>query len=79
MIFKIYIGALFVICSIVLFMNVNRINKIARKYPGLTPMSGWSLVNKVDREKIRKYWLYQVLCFILFAVVIFFSYLLRFG
>jgi len=76
MFFQIYIVMLFGAMGIVGFINSSRINKIARKYPSLP---GWSEISQSDRKEIRKYFLYIILSLMSFLIIVFFSYLFRFG
>lgn len=55
------------------FINMQRINKIARKYGITSIFSGWLWVKKSEKEKILKYFIYQ------FALLIGFLALLIIG
>jgi len=71
--FKVYIFILFITIGIIWFVNAFRITKIALK------LRNSSASEEAERQKIRKYKLYIILSFIVFFIVVFFSYLVKFG
>jgi len=71
--FKVYIFILFITIGIIWFINAFRITKIALK------LRNSSASEEAERQKIRKYKLYIILSFIVFFIVVFFSYLVKFG